>query len=69
MNSTFNNQLYWDGRIIIQKLDLIQYDDDGSKEIEHQPSYAIDNDELDIADLSGCTGRCGCFRWNRNFGR
>lgn len=32
------------------KLDLIQYDD-GSKEIDTSTSYAIDNDELDIADL------------------
>ena len=32
------------------KLDLIQYDD-GSKEIDISTSYAIDNDELDIADL------------------
>ena len=32
------------------KLDLIQYDD-GSKEMDTSTSYAIDNDELDIADL------------------
>ena len=32
------------------KLDLIQYDD-GSKEIDTSTSYAIDNDELDIANL------------------